>query len=142
MAASVVANWAYYKRYYMPAPAAVTQGGTKLWSPEQAKQIIGGYYSSPVSAAQFHRPHVRVRNIPPHEKEEVMTAAIWRTIPGHEAYEVSPEGDVRNARTGRVLKERRNPSTGAWFYTLWRADGKRTSRNYLSLVRDAYGVDA
>lgn len=45
VAASVVANWAYYGRDYMPTPAAVTQGGTKLWSPEQAKQIIGGYYN-------------------------------------------------------------------------------------------------
>ena len=45
VAASVVANWAYYRRDYMPPPAAATQGGTKLWSPEQAKQIIGSYYN-------------------------------------------------------------------------------------------------
>lgn len=45
VAASVVANWAYYERDYMPPPAAATQGGTKLWSPEQAKQIIAGYYN-------------------------------------------------------------------------------------------------
>lgn len=41
---TVVTNWHYYGRDYMPQPFAVTQSGTKLWSAEQAKQIIASYY--------------------------------------------------------------------------------------------------
>lgn len=29
---------------------------------------------------------------------------LWRPVPGHDAYEVSWDGRVRNARTGHVLK--------------------------------------
>ena len=87
-----------------------------------------------------------VRNPAPDEKEtEVKTAdgrdlseSVWRTIPGFPSYQITPDGDVRNRRTRRLLRESENPTTGAWSYTLWRPDGAKTSRNYASLLRDAY----
>lgn len=68
-----------------------------------------------------------------------LTAAEWRTIPGFPAYEITPDGDIRNRQTGRLLRESENHKTGAWSYTLWRTNGTKTSRNYASLVRDAWG---
>jgi len=62
----------------------------------------------------------------------------WRTIPGFPSYQITPDGDVRNRRTGRLLRESQNPTTGAYSYTLWRTDGTKTSRHYTSLLRDAY----
>lgn len=67
-----------------------------------------------------------------------LTQAEWRTVPGFPAYQITPDGDVRNRRTGKLLRESRNPTTGAWSYTLWRPDGTKTSRNYQTLTRDAY----
>lgn len=71
-----------------------------------------------------------------------LTHATWRTVPGFPAYQITPDGDVRNRRTGKLLRESRNPTTpGTYFYTLWRPDGTKTSRNYLTLTRDAYPED-
>ena len=67
-----------------------------------------------------------------------LSESVWRTIPGFPAYQITPDGDVRNRRTRRLLRESENPTTGAWSYTLWRPDGAKTSRNYASLLRDAY----
>ena len=67
-----------------------------------------------------------------------LSEAGWRTIPGFPSYQITPDGDVRNRRTRRLLRESENPTTGAWSYTLWRPDGAKTSRNYASLLRDAY----
>jgi len=67
-----------------------------------------------------------------------LTACEWRTIPGFPAYQITLDGDVRNRRTGRLLRESQNPRTGAFSYTIWRTDGTKTSRNYASLIRDAY----
>jgi len=70
-----------------------------------------------------------------------LTTAEWRTIPEFPKYEITQDGDVRNRRTGRLVNEHQNPVTGAWAYTLVKQERgrlKNYSRNYTSLVRDAY----
>ena len=63
----------------------------------------------------------------------------WRTIPEFPKYQITPDGDIRNRRTGRLVNEHQNPVTGAFAYTLRKLmpDGrlKNYSRNYTSLVR-------
>lgn len=72
----------------------------------------------------------------------MLTADEWRTIPGFPKYEITPDGDVRNRRTGRPVKEHRRETNGAYSYSLWRDDGTKTSRNYASLLADAYPEEA
>jgi hypothetical protein len=64
----------------------------------------------------------------------------WRTIPGFSKYQITRDGDVRNGRTGRLLREWQNPRTGCYSYTLWRDGGGKTCRTYESLVRDTWDV--
>jgi hypothetical protein len=75
-----------------------------------------------------------------------LTGAEWRTVPDLPKYEVTRDGDVRNARTGRLIREFQDPNSGAWAYSLKReAPGgglKNTTRTYRSLVRAAYPEDA
>lgn len=47
-----------------------------------------------------------------------LTATEWRTIPGFPKYQITPDGDVRNKRTGRLLAETHNQRTGAYYYVL------------------------
>jgi hypothetical protein len=72
-----------------------------------------------------------------------LTAATWRTIPEFPIYEITPDGDVRNRRTGRLVREWQNKTTGAWSYALRKLmpDGSlvNRNRNYTSLVRQTYG---
>ena len=70
-----------------------------------------------------------------------LSTSEWRTIPGFPAYQITPDGDVRNRRLGRLLRESQNPTTGAYSYTLWRPDGTKTSRNYRTLLNAAYPKD-
>lgn len=63
-----------------------------------------------------------------------LTGETWRFIPGFRKYKITRDGDVKNTRTGQLLKESRNPTTGAYSYTLWRDGGGKTSRNYQSLI--------
>lgn len=66
----------------------------------------------------------------------------WRTIPEFPKYQITPDGDIRNIRTGRLVKEVLNKGNGSWAYTLRKQmpDGrlKNYTRNYVSLVRDAW----
>ena len=66
-------------------------------------------------------------------------AEDFRRIPGFRKYSISRDGDVRNIRTGKLLKEGCNPTTGAYSYTLWRDDGGKTNRTYEGLVQAAWG---
>lgn len=43
---------------------------------------------------------------------EFAVAAEWRSIPGYEGYEASSQGAVRNAKTGKILKQTAN----SWGY--------------------------
>ena len=69
----------------------------------------------------------------------ITTADEFRTIPGFRKYEVSRDGDVRNARTGKLLRESLDQSTGSNKYTLDKDGGGHTSRNYRGLVEAAWG---
>ena len=69
----------------------------------------------------------------------ILGAEDFRRIPGFRKYSISRDGDVRNIRTGKLLKEGCNPTTGAYSYTLWRDDGGKTNRNYEGLVQAAWG---
>ena len=66
----------------------------------------------------------------------------WRTIPTLPKYEITPDGDVRNFRTGKLVNEWQNKKTGAYNYTLWQAqrDGtsRKVNRNYKTLLKLAY----
>jgi len=68
--------------------------------------------------------------------------AQWRPLPEFPKYEITPDGDVRNARFGKLLKEHQNPVTGVWAYTLRKEmrDGtnKNHTRTWASLVKSAY----
>lgn len=66
----------------------------------------------------------------------------FRRIPGFKKYRITRDGDVQNIRTGQLLKESENPTTGAYHYTLIRDDGGKTSRNYQTLVDLAWGTGA
>ena len=70
------------------------------------------------------------------------TLTDWRTIPEFPKYQITPDGDVRNERTGRLVKEVLNKGNGSWAYTLRKLmpDGrlKNYTRNYVSLVRAAW----
>jgi len=72
-----------------------------------------------------------------------LSNAVWRTIPEFPKYQITPDGDVRNKRTGKLLAEVENKTTGAWSYTLRKQlpNGglKNYTRNYTSLVQDTYG---
>ena len=71
-----------------------------------------------------------------------LTGAEWRTIPGLPKYEITPDGDVRNFRTGKLVNEWQNKKTGAYAYTLRQdlPDGtvRKCNRNYRTLVESAY----
>jgi hypothetical protein len=70
------------------------------------------------------------------------TLTVWRRIPEFPKYQITPDGDVRNIRTGRLLAETENKTTGAYYYTLGKLtpDGRyiSTTRNYRTLVASAY----
>lgn len=70
------------------------------------------------------------------------TLTEWRRIPEFPKYQITPDGDVRNQRTGKLLTEVENQRTGAWSYTLRKlmADGalKNYTRNYRTLLVSAY----
>jgi hypothetical protein len=67
---------------------------------------------------------------------------VWRRLPEFPKYQITPDGDIRNIRTGRLLAEVQNKTTGAYSYTLRKAmpDGrlKNYTRNYRTLVQSAY----
>jgi len=67
---------------------------------------------------------------------------VWRTIPEFPKYQITPDGDVRNRRTGKLVKEYENRTTGAYAYSLVKALPNGTTRNYTrnyaSLLRQAY----
>ena len=66
----------------------------------------------------------------------------WRTIPEFPKYQITPDGDIRNRRTGKLVNEWQNKTTGTWSYALRKQlpDGRlrNYNRNYTSLVRQAY----
>lgn len=67
-----------------------------------------------------------------------LTHAEWRRIPGFPKYQITPDGDVRNTRTGRLVNEWFNKTTGTWAYSLWRGDGTKTNRTYQALLAATY----
>lgn len=71
-----------------------------------------------------------------------LAQAEWRRIPEFPKYQITPDGDIRNQRTGNLLTEVQNKTTGAWSYTLRKAmpNGvlKNFTRNYRTLLTSAY----
>ncbi len=67
-----------------------------------------------------------------------MAREEWRVLPEFPNYEITSDGDVRNRWTFRVLKEIENKRTGAWHYSLRRANGTSTSRGFWSLIYSAW----
>lgn len=71
-----------------------------------------------------------------------LAATEWRTIPEFPKYQMTPDGDVRNRHTSKLLSDAQNQRTGAWYYTLWKdmPDGRKksTTRNYQSLLTATY----
>jgi hypothetical protein len=76
------------------------------------------------------------------ETPDGRTLTTWRRIPEFPKYQITPDGDIRNIRTGRLLAETENKTTGAFYYTLNKLtpDGRliSTSRNYRTLLAQAY----
>jgi hypothetical protein len=69
----------------------------------------------------------------------ITTTDEFRPIPGFKKYQISRDGDVRNARTGKALRESLDMSNGSYKYTLAKDGGGHTSRNYRGLVELAWG---
>ncbi|AXH43741.1 HNH endonuclease [Arthrobacter phage Brad] len=68
-----------------------------------------------------------------------MTKQEWRTIPEFPLYQVTSDGDVRHRENLTILKEIENKVTGAWFYSLHKANEKRRySRSYERLMYSAW----
>jgi hypothetical protein len=63
----------------------------------------------------------------------------WKKIIGYENYEVSDVGNVRNSKTGRVLKAGIN-STGYYTVSLYK-DGKKKTRKVHRLVGTVFIVN-
>ena len=67
---------------------------------------------------------------------------VWRTSPEFPKYQITPDGDIRNRRTGKLVNEWQNKTTGAWCYALRKQlpDGRlrNYNRHYASLVRQTY----
>jgi NUMOD4 motif. len=62
----------------------------------------------------------------------------WRTLPEFPKYEITSDGDVRNRESKKQLNEIENKKTGAWSYSLRRADGFSTCRHYEGLIYSAW----
>lgn len=62
----------------------------------------------------------------------------WRRVPSLPKYEVTADGDVRNWNSKQVLQETQNKTTGAWHYSMRRDDGRTTTRNFWSLIYEAW----
>lgn len=75
-----------------------------------------------------------------------LTTVEWRTIPEFPKYQITRDGDVRNTRTGRLVNEHHNQTTGAWAYTLRKTmpngSDKNYTRNYAGLVKQTWPEDA
>jgi hypothetical protein len=63
-------------------------------------------------------------------------AEIWKSINGHENYEVSSFGNVNNVNTGRILKACANKD--GYYLVGLRKDGKRTTFKVHRLVAEAF----
>lgn len=64
--------------------------------------------------------------------------ARWRDIESAWNYEVSDEGQVRNKKTGRILKTYKNNHSGRPQVTMMDA-GFRVTRQIHTLIKNAYG---
>jgi hypothetical protein len=67
-----------------------------------------------------------------------LAGEAWRTIPEFPKYQITKDGDIRNFRTNRILVETEHGTTGAFYYTLWKNNGKTYNRSYLKLLHSAW----
>lgn len=67
-----------------------------------------------------------------------ITDEEWRVIPGFRKYKITKDGDLYGRSRGTLINETQNRRTGAYHYTLYTDDGRKTSRNYMSLVKLAW----
>ncbi len=63
--------------------------------------------------------------------------ARWRDVEDAWDYQVSEEGEVRNSKTGRILKPYKNPVTGVNQVTLM-DDGRKLTRSTEALRKRAF----
>jgi hypothetical protein len=61
----------------------------------------------------------------------------WRRIPGFNKYLINASGDIIGP-SGWLLKETYNKTADTYAYGLCRDDGRRTSRSFKSLMKDAW----
>lgn len=61
----------------------------------------------------------------------------WRPVPGFTKYQINESGDVKGP-DGWLLKEIYNKRFNTYSYSMTRDDGKRTSRSFRSLMKDAF----
>lgn len=61
----------------------------------------------------------------------------WRVLPEFPNYEITADGDVRNKRTQRILKEQDNARSG-WYYTLYLSPTKYHARGFWGLIYSAF----
>lgn len=61
----------------------------------------------------------------------------WRPITGFLRYEISDQGRVRNADTGRILRQTKHPRTGLWMVSL-RKEARGFTRNVHRIVAEEF----
>lgn len=66
-----------------------------------------------------------------------ITNAEWRRVPGFKRYKITDAGDLMNIESGKLKKETGSERTG-YHYCVFSDDGRKTSRNYVSLLRLAW----
>lgn len=64
----------------------------------------------------------------------------WRTIPEYPKYEASSNGDIRNKRTGKIVKQFKNNKGGYLIIGIY-GDGTRVTKTVHRLIASAYLPD-
>ncbi len=62
----------------------------------------------------------------------------WRVVPGFRKYKATKDGDIWSRAQAKLLKESQNKTTGAYFYHLHSDTGRKTTRNFQSIVDLAF----
>lgn len=65
-----------------------------------------------------------------------MMEEVFKTIPGHPKYAISPTGRVLSYSTGIIRKPYKNPKDGYWRITLYDGEDKRSTIEIHRLVAE------
>lgn len=67
-----------------------------------------------------------------------ITQEEWRAVPGFKKYLITKDGDLWGRERRKLIHESENKKTGAFFYHVYGDNGRKTTRNFQSLVDLAF----